>query len=68
MTAPALMSLVAGRRREGDEVVADINPAAPDEHVATVSLAGVELAWEAVDAAAATFAGWHETAPPARGA
>src|SRR5205823_2424689 len=51
----------------GAEVVADINPAAPDEHVATVSLAGVELAWEAVDAAAAAFGAWRATPPPARG-
>ena len=39
MNGPALTSLVGGRRREGDEVVPDINPAAPDEHVATVTLA-----------------------------
>jgi aldehyde dehydrogenase (NAD+) len=67
MNEPALASLVGGRRREGVEVVADINPAAPDEHVATVSLAGPELAAEAVEAAAAAFAPWRETPPPARG-
>jgi alpha-ketoglutaric semialdehyde dehydrogenase len=67
MTGPRLTSLVAGRRLHGDEVVADINPAAPDEQVATVSLAGPELAAEAVDAAAAAFARWRDTPPPARG-
>jgi acyl-CoA reductase-like NAD-dependent aldehyde dehydrogenase len=67
MNEPALTSLIGGRRRDGDEVVADINPAAPDEHVATVSLAGPELAAEAADAAAAAFASWRETPPPARG-
>jgi aldehyde dehydrogenase (NAD+) len=62
-----LASLVGGRRREGDEVVADLNPAAPDEHVATASLAGPELAAEAVEAAAGAFALWRGTPPPARG-
>jgi alpha-ketoglutaric semialdehyde dehydrogenase len=62
-----LASLIGGRRRDGDEVVADINPAAPEEHVATVSLAGPELAAEAVEAAAAAFAAWRDTPPPARG-
>jgi aldehyde dehydrogenase (NAD+) len=47
--------------------VPDINPAAPDEHVATVSLAGPGLAAEAVEAAAAAFDSWHATPPPARG-
>ena len=67
MNEPALASLVGGRRREGEQIVADVNPAAPAEHVATVSLAGPELAGEAVDAAAAAFAGWRATPPPARG-
>jgi acyl-CoA reductase-like NAD-dependent aldehyde dehydrogenase len=67
MSEPVLTSLVGGRRRDGDEVVADINPAAPEEHVATVSLAGPELAAEAVEAAAAAFASWRDTPPPARG-
>jgi acyl-CoA reductase-like NAD-dependent aldehyde dehydrogenase len=67
MSEPALTSLVGGRRREGDEVVADINPAAPDERVATVSLATPDLAAEAIEAAAAAFAPWRDTPPPARG-
>jgi len=67
VTEPALASIVRGRRREGDEVAADINPAAPEQHVATVSLAGPELAAEAADAAADAFAAWRETPPPARG-
>jgi alpha-ketoglutaric semialdehyde dehydrogenase len=67
MSGPALTSLVGGRPRDGDELVADINPAAPDEHVATVTLAGPELAAEAVEAAAAAFARWRDTPPPARG-
>jgi len=67
MSEPALASLVGGRRVEGDEVVPDINPAAPDEHVATVTLAGPEIAAAAVEAAAAAFAAWRDTPPPARG-
>ena len=67
MGEPTLASLVGGRRVEGDEVVPDINPAAPDEHVATVTLAGPEIAAEAVEAAAAAFAAWRDTPPPARG-
>jgi acyl-CoA reductase-like NAD-dependent aldehyde dehydrogenase len=67
MNEPALASIVDGRRREGDEVVPDINPAAPDRHVATVSLAGPELAAEAAQAAANAFAPWRETPSPARG-
>ena len=67
MSEPALASLVGGRRLEGDEVVPDINPAAPEEHVATVTLAGPEIAAEAVEAAAAAFAAWRDTPPPARG-
>jgi acyl-CoA reductase-like NAD-dependent aldehyde dehydrogenase len=67
MSEPALASLVGGRRLEGDEVVPDINPAAPEEHVATVTLAGPPIAAEAVEAAAAAFARWRDTPPPARG-
>jgi aldehyde dehydrogenase (NAD+) len=67
MTERALASLVGGRPRDGVEVVADINPAAPDEHVAMVSLAGPELAGEAVEAAAAAFGAWRDTPAPARG-
>jgi acyl-CoA reductase-like NAD-dependent aldehyde dehydrogenase len=67
MNEHALASLVGGRRCEGDEVVPDINPAAPDEHVATVSLAGPPIVAEAVDAAAAAFDGWRATPSPARG-
>jgi acyl-CoA reductase-like NAD-dependent aldehyde dehydrogenase len=67
MSGPALASLVGGRRLEGDEVVPDINPAVPHEHVATVALAGPEIATEAVEAAASSFAGWRDTPPPARG-
>jgi hypothetical protein len=52
MNGRALTSLVGGRPWEGDEVVPDINPPAPDEHVATVTLAGPRLAGEAVEAAA----------------
>jgi acyl-CoA reductase-like NAD-dependent aldehyde dehydrogenase len=67
MSEPALASLIGGRRLEGDEVVPDVNPAAPDEHVATVALASSEIAAEAVEAAAAAFAAWRDTPPPARG-
>jgi acyl-CoA reductase-like NAD-dependent aldehyde dehydrogenase len=67
MSQPALASLVGGRPLEGGEVVPDINPAAPDEHVATVALAGPEIATEAVEAAAAAFAPWRDTPPPERG-
>jgi alpha-ketoglutaric semialdehyde dehydrogenase len=67
MTGPPLASLVDGLLRDGEEVVADINPAAPDEAVAMVTLAGPDLAGEAVDAAAAAFPAWRDTPPPARG-
>jgi alpha-ketoglutaric semialdehyde dehydrogenase len=67
MNGPALTSLVGGRPREGHEVVPDINPAAPDEHVATVTLAGPGLAAEAVEAAAAAAVRWRDMPPPARG-
>ena len=62
-----LASLVAGQRREGNEVVPDVNPAFPEEHVATVSLAGPDVAAGAVDAAADAFATWRDTPAPARG-
>ena len=62
-----LASIVAGRRREGGETVADLNPARPDEQVARVSLAGPELAAEAVEAAARAFPAWRDTPAPARG-
>jgi acyl-CoA reductase-like NAD-dependent aldehyde dehydrogenase len=67
MSERALASLVGGRRREGDEVAPDVNPADPDEHVATVSLAGPEIAAEAAEAAAGAFARWRDTPAPARG-
>jgi aldehyde dehydrogenase (NAD+) len=67
MNEPALTSLVGGRSREGDEVVDDVNPASPDERVATVSLATPHLAAQAVDAAATAFSAWRDTPPPARG-
>ncbi len=67
MTLPTLASLVGGRRLVGDEVVADINPASPAEHVAMVSLAGPDVAAEAVETAAAAFPRWRDTPPPARG-
>ena len=49
-----LASIVDGRRSEGREVVADLNPARPVEHVAAVSLADTELAAEAIEAAASS--------------
>ena len=67
MSQPALASLVCGRRRAGEEIVPDINPAHPDEHVATVSQARPKLAAEAVEAAAGAFASWRETPAPGRG-
>jgi acyl-CoA reductase-like NAD-dependent aldehyde dehydrogenase len=67
MTTPTLASVVGGRRRDGDELAADLNPAAPAEQVATVSLAGPEVAADAVEAAAGAFVGWRETPPPERG-
>jgi alpha-ketoglutaric semialdehyde dehydrogenase len=67
MSAPSLASVVGGRRHESDEVVADLNPAAPDEHVATVLHAGPEIAADAVEAAADALALWREMPAPARG-
>lgn len=65
---PTLCSLVGGRERAGRELVPDVNPAHPETHVATVSLADADLAAEAVDAAAASAAGWATTPAPERGA
>jgi alpha-ketoglutaric semialdehyde dehydrogenase len=67
MSEPALASLVGGRRLEGDEVAPDINPAVPSECVATVALAGPEIAAQAVEAAARAFGGWRDAPSPARG-
>ncbi len=67
MSVPSLASVVGGRRREGGEVGVDLNPAAPDEHVATVLNAGPEIAADAVEAAAEAVAPWRETPAPARG-
>jgi alpha-ketoglutaric semialdehyde dehydrogenase len=62
-----LASIVAGRRLEGDEIVADVNPAAPGECIATVSLASPAIATEAVDAAHGAFPAWRDMPAPARG-
>ena len=62
-----LASVVDGNRREGEEAVDDINPAAPDQYIATVSLAGPQIAADAVDAAARASESWRHTPPPNRG-
>jgi alpha-ketoglutaric semialdehyde dehydrogenase len=63
----SLGSIVGGVVRGGAETSPDLNPAQPDTHVAVVSLAGPEIAEEAVAAAAAAFAAWRDTPAPARG-
>ena len=60
--------MIDGRARAGDDDVVDVNPAHPAEHIARVSLAGTELAAEAVEAAARAFPDWSETPAPERGA
>jgi alpha-ketoglutaric semialdehyde dehydrogenase len=67
MSSTTLASLVGGRERRGTESVADVNPARPDEQVATVSLAGPEIAAEAVEAAASASPAWRALPAPARG-
>jgi alpha-ketoglutaric semialdehyde dehydrogenase len=67
MTDTTLASLVGGSRREGTETIPDLNPARPDETVATVSLAGPEIAADAVEAAAGAAAEWRDLPAPARG-
>ena len=62
-----LRSIVAGAGRDGAETQPDLNPARPDTHVAVVSLAGPEVAADAVAAAAASFPAWRDTPAPARG-
>ncbi|HXY86620.1 MAG TPA: aldehyde dehydrogenase family protein [Gaiellaceae bacterium] len=62
-----LASIVGGHRREGDESVVDLNPASPDEHLATTRLAGPEIVSEAIDAAADAFPEWRDTPSPDRG-
>ena len=63
-----LTSYVNGAWRAGPSESSDLNPAAPGEAVATVSLADGALARDAVHAAAAASPGWREAGAPARGA
>jgi aldehyde dehydrogenase (NAD+) len=65
--APHLCSYIAGEWCDGGAEVADTNPADPSEVVATVSLAGADLASAAVEAAAAKSSSWSSTAPGFRG-
>jgi aldehyde dehydrogenase (NAD+) len=67
MTGTELSSYVGGDWRAGSARLDDVNPAHPDEVVATVSAAGAELAAEAVKAAADASPSWRATPPPARG-
>lgn len=67
MIGTELTSYVGGEWRTGSASLDDLNPAHPDEVVATVSGSGVELAEEAVRAAAEAFPSWRATPPPARG-
>ena len=62
-----LRSHIGGEWCDGGEEVADINPATPAEVLATVSLAGADVAAAAVDAAAAMSPGWTATPPGVRG-
>jgi alpha-ketoglutaric semialdehyde dehydrogenase len=66
-TQPRLRSYVAGKWCDGGTEVADTSPAYPSEVVATVSLAGVDVAASAVDAAAASVSSWSSTPPGLRG-
>jgi aldehyde dehydrogenase (NAD+) len=66
-STPHLRSLIAGEWCGGSIDAADTNPADPSTVVATVSLAGADLAVAAVEAAAATSSSWSSTALGLRG-
>jgi alpha-ketoglutaric semialdehyde dehydrogenase len=66
-TAETLRSYVAGEWRDGVRTASDLNPARPGEAVATVSVAGPEVATAALEAARTAFPAWRDTPPPARG-
>jgi aldehyde dehydrogenase (NAD+) len=66
-TAETLRSYVAGEWRDGVRTAPDLNPARPGEAVATVSVAGPEVATAALEAARTAFPAWRDTPPPARG-
>jgi acyl-CoA reductase-like NAD-dependent aldehyde dehydrogenase len=65
--ALTLRSYVDGHWRDGERTGADINPAHPEECLATVQLAGASLAAEAIEAAHRAAASWRATPAPARG-
>src|SRR5581483_6669989 len=62
-----LRSYVDGQWRDGERTGADVNPAHPEECLATVQLAGASLAAEAIEAAHRAAASWRATPAPARG-
>lgn len=62
-----LRSYIGSTWRDGVRLSDDLNPAHPSEVVARTSLAGAELAAEAVQAAHSAFAAWRATPAPARG-
>ncbi|WP_376793628.1 aldehyde dehydrogenase family protein [Thermogemmatispora sp.] len=62
-----LRSYIGGSWRDGVRQSDDLNPAHPSEVVARTSLAGAELAAEAVQAARSAFAAWRATPAPLRG-
>lgn len=65
-TASALASYVNGEWKEGPGQAADINPAAPSEVVATVSLADAALANGAVEGASRALGQWRAFGAAAR--
>ncbi len=65
--ALTLRSYVDGQWRDGERTGADVNPAHPEECLATVQLAGASLAAEAIEAAHRAAASWRATPAPARG-
>jgi aldehyde dehydrogenase (NAD+) len=67
MSTTLLSFLVGGEWLIGEANGLDRNPGRPEEVVAEVSFADAELMTRAVEQARGAFAGWRDTASPARG-
>jgi aldehyde dehydrogenase (NAD+) len=63
MSARTLTSLIAGVTVPGGEDRADVNPSDLSDVVAVASIAGADVAGDAVSAAAAAFGVWSRTTP-----
>jgi aldehyde dehydrogenase (NAD+) len=63
----ALRSYVGGVWRDGDDLVAVLNPARPAEVIAEAHRGDRQLATEAIESALGGFTRWRDTPGPARG-